>query len=93
MKTNNHSKFTLGQTLITPNAQSTLHPADIILSLSRHAGGDWGLCDPDDWAANEAAILNGLRIFSVYQDRLGSKFWIITEADRTFTTVLLPEDY
>lgn len=86
-------KFDLGQTLITPNARDTLNPEDIFLSVGRHARGDWGDCSPDDRDENELSLKEGFRIFSVYHDRKGIKFWIITEADRSATTVLLPEDY
>ena len=91
MKTS--SKFNIGQTVITPNAQETLHPEDVFLSLRRHASGDWGDCCPDDAQENDFSLDKHLRIFSVYHDRNGVKFWIITEADRSATTILLPEDY
>lgn len=86
-------KFQLGQTLITPHAQSTIDPADVLNALGRHSRGDWGDCCPDDWKENEFSLPRNLRLFSVYHDRSGTKFWIITEADRSATTVLLPEDY
>lgn len=86
-------KFTLGQTLITPNAANTLVPADVQAALARHLHGDWGDCSDDDRAENEFALDKHLRLFSVYHDSNGVKFWIITEADRSATTVLLPEDY
>ena len=85
--------FKLGQILITPNAQSTLHPADAYAALQRHARCDWGDCCDEDVAENEFALDKYLRLFSVYHDRNGTKFWIITEANREATTLLLPEDY
>jgi len=85
--------FELGQTFITPNARDTLHPEDVLISLKRHATCDWGNLSPDDKAENEFSLGNNLRLFSVYRDRRGTKFWIITEADRSATTILLPEDY
>jgi hypothetical protein len=85
--------FPLGQILITPNAQATLHPQDIFQALARHARGDWGDCDPEDAELNTCSIKDGSRIFSVYHDRQQMKFWIITEAGRHATTILLPEDY
>jgi len=85
--------FELGKTVITPNAQDTLHPADLMISLHRHVSGDWGDCDPEDAGQNNIAVDSGLRIFSVYHDREQVRFWIITEADRSATTILLPEDY
>jgi hypothetical protein len=85
--------FRLGQTVITPNAQTTLHPEDIFNALGRHARCDWGDCCKEDWQENELSLREGFRLFSVYHDRAGTKFWIITECDRSATTILLPEDY
>jgi hypothetical protein len=70
-----------------------LHPADIQSALSRHANGDWGDVDETDRKENELSLEKGFRLLSVYKDRNDAKFWIITEADRSATTVLLPEDY
>jgi hypothetical protein len=86
-------KFELGQTVSTRNALETLHPEDVLIAMSRHHAGDWGdLCE-EDRQANERALSQGGRLFSVYRDRNGTKFYIITECDRSYTTVLLPEDY
>jgi hypothetical protein len=82
-------KFPLGQIVITRNAKDTLHPEDVPLALARHAIGDWGA----DHRTNEIALAQDLRLLSVYTDRTGIRFWIITEADRSATTILLPEDY
>ncbi len=85
-------KFTLGQVVITPGAQKGLRPEDMLQSVARHAHGDWGnLCD-EDRRQNEEALNRGGRLFSTYHSD-GKKFWIITEADRSVTTVLLPEEY
>ena len=62
-------------------------------ALDRHAQGDWGNLDREDWAENELALREGFRLFSVYLSRNDVKFWIITEADRSITTILLPEEY
>lgn len=86
-------KFSIGQTVITANAQHSINPEDVQLALSRHAHGDWGDVSEADYAENEFSLGNRLRLFSVYHDRNGMKFWIITEADRSSTAVLLPEDY
>jgi hypothetical protein len=83
----------LGRTVITPGARDTLDPDDVIRALRRHVGHDWGDCCPEDWQANEEALQEGLRVFSVYHDRYKTKFWIITEADRSVTTILLPDEY
>jgi hypothetical protein len=85
--------FKLGQVLITPNALQSIHPQDSLLCLKRHQNCDWGDCCPEDAAENEFSLDKYLRLFSVYHDRNGVKFWIITEADRSATTTLLPEDY
>lgn len=86
-------KFSPGQIVITTNAQQQLDQSDVQTALRRHLAGDWGDCDPDDAAANEDALRHGERLLSVYQTASGTKIWIITEADRSATTVLLPEDY
>jgi hypothetical protein len=86
-------KVRLGQTVITPNALDQLHPEDVSASLLRHARCDWGECCPEDAAENDLSLREGFRLLSVYRDRNGLKFWIITEADRSATTILLPEDY
>jgi len=85
--------FGLGQTVITANALAQLQTEDVHRALARHARGDWGDLDPEDVAENERSITEGCRLLSAYTDRHGVKFWIITEWDRSLTTVLLPEDY
>ena len=85
--------FPLGQLVITANAADELHPVDVRDAFHRHARGDWGELDPHDNAMNEEAIDEGGRLFSVYRDRYQTRFYIITEADRSATTCLLPEDY
>jgi hypothetical protein len=87
------AKFWLGSLLMTKSASRTLYLEDVLIALNRHRSGDWGdLCD-EDRTANEDALQNGGRLFSAYEDRKNVKFWIITEADRRTTTILLPEDY
>ena len=87
------TKFPLGRVVITSHALDALHPEDVKICLGRHVNGDWGdLCEADR-RENEISLNQNLRLFSVYQDRSKTKFWIITEADRSATTVLLPEDY
>lgn len=87
------AKFTLGQIVATPNALSTLTHDDILSALSRHVKGDWGNVCEEDRQENELSLKEGFRLLSVYQGASGTKFWIITEADRSVTTVLLPKDY
>ncbi len=87
------SKFSLGRTVITRNALGVLHSEDVTTAISRHASGDWGELDEHDRKKNELSLVQGFRLLSVYRDRSDRKFYIITEADRSVTTVLLPEDY
>ena len=86
-------RFTLGRLVATPNALAQIPADDMLASLARHASGDWGDVCPEDWQANEQALCCGSRLFSAYHTGTGTKFWIITEADRSVTTVLMPEDY
>lgn len=85
--------FSLGQLVATPNALNSIPNDEIQLALQRHAQGDWGTLDKEDWEANEQALRKGGRLFSAYRSVQNIKFWIITECDRSATTVLLPEDY
>lgn len=62
-------------------------------AVARHAIGDWGECCQEDSASNDEALKNGERLLSVYRMKEGEKFWVITEWDRSVTTILLPEDY
>ena len=88
------AKFELGQVVATPGALEALRDAGRtpVEFLSRHVRGDWGeLCDEDN-RANEDALRNGSRILSAYSlDEV--RIWVITEADRSSTCVLLPEEY
>lgn len=88
-------RFRPGQVVATPGALAALGENDSDCSeyLGRHLRGDWGdLCD-DDKQANDEALKEGLRLLSAYRLRDGTKIWIITEADRSVTTALLPDDY
>ena len=85
--------FQLGQTVITSNAKRQLNAEDLQAAIWRHERCDWGECSPEDVAENKLSLLEGFRLLSVYHDRNQVKFWIITEADRSVTTVMLPEDY
>ena len=86
-------KFELGVVCATPGAILELGPALIVELLGRHASGDWGESLGEfDRRENELAVREGLRVFSAYETPCG-RAWVITEADRSSTTVLLPEDY
>jgi len=87
------AKFRLGKIVSTPNALSQLTQEDILMGIQRHQAGDWGDVDEHDRQANERALIERTRLWSVYHAAAGTKFWLITEADRMATTVLLPEDY
>ena len=87
------TKFSLGRIIATRNAVSSLSQEEIAAALSRHSRGDWGDVCKEDHEENELSLREGFRLFSVYHASSGEKFWIITEADRSATTVLMPEDY
>ena len=79
--------------LPTRTALTALSSIDIAGALFRHQHGAWGNVGREDWQANERALRQGERLLSVYKTADGTKFWIITEWDRSLTTILLPEDY
>ena len=83
----------LGCVVATCNADNTLFSFEIEEALRRHQNYDWGEVCAEDWRANNQAVFKGDRVLSVYRSGAGEKFWIITEADRSVTTVLLPADY
>ena len=87
------AKFPLGRLVATPGALAAVPADQMLAAVRRHLVGDWGQMTVHDWEANELALTEGCRLCSVYRTRAGQKFWIITEADRSATTVLLPEDY
>ena len=86
------AKFPLGQIVITANANGQLSPEAVQDGLRRHASGDWGEVCKEDAAMNDVALEHGDRLLSVYGEGDG-RFWIITESDRSVTTVLMPDDY
>ncbi len=87
--------FSLGQIVATPGALEALKRANQTPAtfLDRHVTGDWGELGDEDKQANERALRAGLRILSAYTTSDGVKLWIITEADRSATTMLLPSEY
>jgi hypothetical protein len=87
------AKFRLGKIVSTPNALDQLSQDDILLAIQRHQAGDWGDVDEHDRQENELSLTQGLRLWSVYHAGSGVIFWLITEADRRYTTVLMSEDY
>jgi hypothetical protein len=85
--------FELGRVVSTPGALAELGREDIEQALASHHRGDWGEVDQHDWKENEMSLKEGFRLLSVYRSASGVKFWVITEADRSSTCVLLPDEY
>ena len=90
----NH-RFALGQIVATPGVLAALEKTGQTGEefISRHVSGDWGTLPPEDMQANDDALSRGGRIFSAYILRDGTKIWLITESDRSASTLLLPDDY
>jgi hypothetical protein len=93
----NQSKrlFPLGHCVATPGALEALAAAGQTPKqlLDRHLSGDWGEVDGEDQQANQDALVHGERLLSAYRTTSGVRLWVITEADRSATTILLPEEY
>lgn len=85
--------FQPGEFMATPAVLAAVPRSVIDLALARHLSGDWGDMSDEDKRTNDRALKDGSRLFSAYQVREDTRIWIITEADRSATTVLLPEDY
>lgn len=86
-------QFSLGQLVMTPGAREALTQVDIAAALYCHLRGDWGDICREDWEENDLSLREGYRLLSVYQTANGTKYWVITEADRSATTFLLPDEY
>ncbi len=88
-------RFDLGYVVQTPGAQEALDAAfhSPVEFLLRHKQGDWGELEPEDLLENERALVHGSRLVSAYHTRQDDKLWVITEWDRSVTTVLLPREY
>jgi len=89
------ARFSLGQTVATPGALEAFarNAEQYMPYVDRHASGDWGTVCREDKAANNQALANGDRLLSAYALSDGTKVWIITEADRSSTCILLPSEY
>ena len=89
------TRFALGQTYVTPGAEDALMIAGQtgIEFLRHHMSGDWSELTDDDAQENELSLREGFRVLSAYRTAKGQKLWIITEADRSSTTILLPSEY
>jgi hypothetical protein len=88
-------RFPLGRVVATPGALRVLEEANqnAFEFLAKHQAGDWGELCEEDIRENEFSVLNGFRILSAYRTRNDVRIWVITEADRSATTLLLPEEY
>ena len=82
-----------GQLVATPAVLEAVPKPELLAAYKRHMRCDWGDVCKEDWKANDQALKNGERLLSAYKSSDGTKFWIITEWDRSFTTILLPSDY
>jgi hypothetical protein len=89
------ARFPLGRVVATPGALEALQEAgqESVTLLARHVTADWGELDEHDRRENEFSIEHGFRILSAYTLSTGTRIWIITEADRSVTTLLLPSEY
>jgi hypothetical protein len=89
------ARFSLGETYITPGAEEALMFAGQtgIEFLRRHVSGDFGELTNADMEENELSLREGFRVLSAYRTTKGEKLWIITEADHSATTILLPSEY
>jgi len=85
-------RFPLGRVVATPGAIETIGHEGCLALLRRHAGAAWGELGDFDRRANEQAMRDGERLFSSYATASG-KVWVVTEADRSSTCVLLPSEY
>ena len=87
--------FALGQLVATPGAIAAMREAgqSPVVFLRRHIRGDWGDVCKEDWRLNDEAVENGTRLLSAYETFHGVKLWVITEADRSSTCLLLPDEY
>lgn len=90
-----HTKFPLGLLVATPAALNALEDSgeSSYKYLAMHCAGNWGELCPEDWATNDDALETGGRLLSAYKLSNGVSIWIITEWDRSVTTILLPFDY
>ena len=88
-------RFALGRVVATPGALSALQKAEQEPRefLDRHVNGDWGEVPEADKQENEVAVEQGFRILSAYTTSAGDQIWILTEADRSATTIMLPTEY
>jgi hypothetical protein len=89
------NKFPPGRIVATPGALAAFEEAgeEPVTYLARHLVGDWGEVCEEDAKENDFSVENGLRILSAYRLKDGTKIWVLTEADRSSTCILLPSEY
>lgn len=87
------TRLRLGRVVATRSILDAVPKSELLAALERHQNCDWGEVPASDWAANDLALTRRERIVSAYHADNQTKFWIITEADRSATTLLLPEEY
>ena len=94
-RTTRQPLFDLGQLVATPGALAALEKTgqNAMEFLSRHVSGDWGELPQEDKDENQLSLTKGFRLLSSYRTSAGDKIWVITEADRSHTTLLLPDEY
>jgi len=86
------ARFSLGQVVMMTGVRDSFKPEHIAEAIQRHSGGDWGEVHKADARENELSLRQGFRLLSAYTFN-ESKMWVITEADRSSTTLLLPDEY
>ncbi len=89
------ARFALGQIVATPGALKLIAYSQIDpwALIDRHVTGDWGDLDDDDKRENDDSLRHGFRLLSAYRTAHGERLWVVTEADRSATTLLLPAEY
>ena len=83
----------MGKVVATPAVLEAVPESEFFAALERHKRGDWGDVSEADREANDQALKDEERLLSVYKSAGGTKFWIVTEADRSYTTIMLPSEY
>jgi len=87
--------FDLGEIVATRGALVAMEAAEQhpLIFLIRHLSGDWGEVCTDDWKLNDESLVSGDRLLSAYRTNKGERIWVISESDRSCTTLLLPDEY
>jgi len=89
----NSTTLEVGKLFVTPGVQESISCVDLATAIRRHFAQDWGEVCEHDWQANDEALQRGGRLVSTYDSKEEVRFWIITEACRSMTTILLPNEY